>query len=335
MGRSRFLTFVIFAAVAVAIVSPAASVTQTPQFRAGVDVVELNVAVIDGKKPVADLKAADFEVLDNGVKQPILSVTREVLPIDVTMVVDVSESVNEPLLRSILSAVNRIRERLKPEDRVSLLTFNHRVTERVELLPPPAVRAVDIGRPAGQTSLNDAIGVALAQKHASDRRQMIIVFTDGFDSSSLLTEDDVYEIAGRSPASVFPVARESGVTMTSPDKTATVSGGGSGGRQPRPFFGRLAEVTGGVAQLVPAFNLVRGTNLTTGADEMRFARNDTLLDEPFIKALDDFRSSYVLRYNLTGVPRGGWHAVTVRVIKAGKKYVVRTRTGYGSGTESP
>ncbi len=74
--------------------------TQAPaQFRSGVDVVELNVAVTNGKKVVADLTAADFEVLDNGVRQEVLSVSRELLPIDVTMVIDTSASLT-PLLEN-------------------------------------------------------------------------------------------------------------------------------------------------------------------------------------------------------------------------------------------
>jgi hypothetical protein len=96
---------------------------QPPQFRTSVDVVELNVAVLDGRKVVANLTPADFEVTDNGVRQQVLSVTSENVPIDVTMVIDTSESVSEPLMRSMLSAINRIRERLRSTDRVSVITF--------------------------------------------------------------------------------------------------------------------------------------------------------------------------------------------------------------------
>jgi VWFA-related protein len=281
---------------------------QSPQFRSGVDVVELNVAVLSGRRVVADLTAADFEVTDNGVRQQVLSVTRELLPIDVTMVVDTSESVTESLIRSILSAVNRIRERLRPEDRVSLVTFNQRIQERVALLPPPAVRAIEIGRPTGQTSLNDAIAVVLAQRPATDRRQMAIVFTDGYDSTSILTEDDVMNLAGRSSTTVFAVSRAPIGALI----------------QPESFFQRVTAATGGVAQTVPAYTIV------STADRTVMRRNDNILDDSFIKALEDFRSSYVVRYNLAGVPRPGWHAVVVKVIKSGR-YQVRTRTGYMGG----
>jgi uncharacterized lipoprotein YbaY len=304
---------------------------QTP-FRTSVDVVELNVAVFSGKKPVADLTARDFEVTDNRVKQAVLSVSRETEPIDVTMVIDTSESVSETLARAIVTAANRIRERLRPEDRVSLMTFNQRIQERVALLPPPAVSAIDLGRLMGQTSLNDALATVLAQRPVTGRRQMALVFTDGYDSSSFLNEDEVIEVAGRSNTAVFVVAKgiDAGAPAAGGAATATssITIGSISGRthQPVAFFHRIADATGGLAQIVSPFNVIVDTPTHVEA-----RANDTLLDDAFLRAFEDFRSSYVLRYSLSGVPRAGWHDLTVKVIKPGKSYQVRARTGYMGG----
>lgn len=296
---------------------------QTP-FHGSVDVVQLTVAVINGKKVVADLTAKDFEILDNGVKQSVLSVTRELLPIDVTMVIDTSESLTPALQTAIVNASNRIRERLKPADRLSLVTFNQRIQERLALRPPPEVGAIELGRVTGQTALNDAIGVILAERPVPDRRQMAIVFTDGYDSTSLLTEADVIELAGRSNTSMFLVSRAVGASgLAFSPALATMTAGGP--RQPIDFFNQIAAATGGLVQIVPAFTM------TTTESSMVFRPNPNLLDEPFLTALDDFRSSYVVRYDLTGVPRPGWHNVTVKVTRPGNKYSVRTRTGYSGG----
>lgn len=297
---------------------------QQTQFRSGVDVVQLTVAVINGKKVVADLTAKDFDVLDNGVKQSVLSVSRELLPIDVTMVIDTSESLTPALQTAIVNAANRIRERLKPADRVSLVTFNQRIQERLALRPPPQVGAIELGRVVGQTALNDAIGVVLAERPVPDRRQMAIVFTDGYDSTSLLTEPDVIELAGRSNTSMFLVSRAVGASgLAFSPALATMTAGGP--RQPVDFFNQIAAATGGLAQIVPAFTM------TTTESSTVFRPNPNLLDEPFLTALDDFRSSYVVRYDLTGVPRPGWHTVVVKVNRPGNKYIVRTRTGYAGG----
>jgi hypothetical protein len=63
---------------------------------------------------------------------------------------------------------------------------------------------------------------------------------------------------------------------------------------------------------------------------MRMTPNDNLLTDVFLRAFEDFRSSYLIRYSPTGVPRGGWHDVSVRVTRSGR-HEVRVRSGYISG----
>jgi len=174
---------------------------------------------------------------------------------------------------------------------------------------PPLAKAVELGRPRGQTSLNDALAVVMTQPAVVDRRQMAIVFTDGWDASSILSEAEVMAVAGRSSTTVFVVAR----TFDTWWRTA--------------LFRQVAEATGGIAEIVSPYSTVEKT-----ATSMRMAVTDQLnLDDSFIKALEDFRSSYVVRYNLAGVPRAGWHDVVVKARRGGKSYTVRTRTGYIGG----
>lgn len=248
---------------------------------------------------VTNLTAADFRVLDNGVEQKVTSVTRETLPIDVTILLDTSESVSVSLLEAMVNGAKKIRSRLRPDDRVSILTFSHRIRERVALSVSGVIGQIELGRP-GQTSLNDAIAVVLAQPPAIDRRQMMIVFTDGRDSTSILNESDVLTVAGRSRTAVFGISR----------------GAGSA------FFVNLAAATGGQVQALASYSIT-----SQGSNQFSVKPNLDLLDEPFLKALDDFRSSYVLRYNLTGVPRAGWHKVEVTVPMR-KNLTIRTRSGY-------
>jgi hypothetical protein len=106
----------------------------------------------------------------------------------------------------------------------------------------------------------------------------------------------------------------------------TTLGPEEGDRNPLAFFHRIAAATGGVVQVTQLSNMTVSMN---GRIVVRPQTN--LLDAPFIKALDDFRTSYVLNYQLAGVPRPGWHEVTVRVKRPGTKYTVRTRNGYTGG----
>jgi VWFA-related protein len=303
--------------VAVVALAPVVLAAQA-RFHSAVDVVELNVAVRSGRSVAADLVAADFHVTDNGTPQPILSVTREVLPIDVTLLLDTSESLRPQMLRSLVSAANRVRGRLRRTDRVSLVTFNERIQERTALALAADVKTFSLGTPAGQTSLNDALAVVLAPRPVTDRRQMAIVFTDGVDSASFLSEAAVLNLAGRSNTAIFFISVAS--TGLAPIGEQRAPPGAEA--KPLSFFERVAAATGGVAQSVAPYRVVTDIESKT-----RIATNNNLLDDSFLKALEDFRTSYVLRYQLT-VPRAGWHAVVVTVVKPGKTYQVRTRTGY-------
>jgi VWFA-related protein len=310
-------------------------ISQRPQFRTGVDVVQLNVAVTDKTRVIADLKAADFEVFDNGVRQEVVNVSHEALPIDVTMALDTSESVVQWLQNAIVSAANKIRERLKRDDRLAVVTFNQRIHERIALTPASTASTISLGRPTGQTSLNDVIATVLAARPTVDRRQLAIVFSDGFDTTSLLNEADVLEMARRSQTAMFFVSGQQSGTRIVRTWSSTPNGGLSlttsavredSDRSSTAFFQRIAAATGGVVQIAALSNM---TIRYGGRTIMRPQTN--MLDEPFIKALDDFRTSYVVSYSLTGVPRPGWHEVTVRVKKPGTNYTVRTRNGYTGG----
>jgi VWFA-related protein len=276
-------------------------------FRTAVDTVILDVLVMQGNRAVAGLTAKDFVVTDNGVPQSIVEVSRETLPLDVTLVIDTSGSVQGRLLAALVRAVNRVRRDLRDDDRVSLVSFDQRIRERVALAPTPSVAELRLDTSSGPTSLNDAIAIVLATAPPTDRRQMAIVFTDGIDSMSFLDEQSVIDVAGRSRTAVFVVAAA-----------------GLGVRVPTEFFTRLADATGGLLQTAPPYVVVHESGRTI------LRQNEDFLDQSFLRALRDFRTSYVVRYNLQGVKREGWHAVRVTV-PSQPRARIRSRTGYFGG----
>jgi VWFA-related protein len=239
--------------------------------------------------------AKDFELRDNGVVQPIADLTREALPIDITFIVDVSGSLDGELLSSLHRAVNGIGRSLRPEDRARLISFNHRVRDLGEFAGgrlPDAATA--FGTPGGETSLFDAMVLALVRPTDAGHRQMAIVFTDGRDTLSYLGEDDVMIAAKRAHIALFMVAVTDGTKqrpLPSPHEK---------------LFRSLAETTGGQAEIL---------------------QSDEDLGPSFLRALEDFRTSYVLRYIKAGGVEPGWHELAVRVTRPGQ-YDVRARKGY-------
>jgi hypothetical protein len=75
------------------------------------------------------------------------------------------------------------------------------------------------------------------------------------------------------------------------------------------------------------FARVGGLTQIAPAVETWAVNSDHLLEQHFLRALEEFRTSYVVRYAPAGVERRGWHDVSVRAVKAGRQYQVRARRG--------
>jgi uncharacterized protein YegL len=198
----------------------------TPQttFRSGVEVVELDVSVMRGGAPVAGLTARDFALTDNGVAQDVESVTLEQLPLSVTLVLDTSQSVAGDRLRHLILAGEGLTAALRPDDRAALITFSHMVDLRVPMTGDfQSIRtALGTMTGSGATSLRDAVHLALQLQPRDRSRPLMLLFTDGHDTASWLTEDAVVDSARRSGVVMHAVRVESDLLL---DRLTQVSGG--------------------------------------------------------------------------------------------------------------
>ena len=93
------------------------------------------------------------------------------------------------------------------------------------------------------------------------------------------------------------------------------------------LYGGVRSVTRSVGPFIggPNVSALKGLASRTGGALYDRPSSGTL-PGLFHQALEEFRSGYILTYTPTGVTRGGWHDITVRVTK--KSYVVRARQGY-------
>jgi Ca-activated chloride channel family protein len=194
-----------------------ASQPQTP-FRAGVDLVSLNVTVTDGSgKYITDLTAADFNVFEDGVKQDVTFFTRTNLPIALAVLMDTSASMDTKLPTAQEAAIG-FAKRLRPQDVAEVIDFDSRVVvlqsftnNAAEL--EQAIRKTSAG---GSTSLYNAVYIALKDlkkvvaKNTEDiRRQAIVVLSDGEDTSSLVSFDDVLALARKTGVNIYTVGVQS------------------------------------------------------------------------------------------------------------------------------
>jgi Ca-activated chloride channel family protein len=186
-----------------------------PAFRAAIDIVSLNVVVTDGANHyVTDLDQPDFTIFEDGVKQEVSFFSRRQQPIALSLLLDSSASMEEKLPTLQAAASNFVR-RLKANDMAQVIDFDSRVEVRqafsgnqTELLA-----AIDQTAAGGSTSLHNAIYIALkelrkvrAVSEDDVRRQALVVFSDGEDTSSLVSFEEVLDLAKRSETSIYAIA---------------------------------------------------------------------------------------------------------------------------------
>ena len=194
---------------------PSVSPRQAPAFRAGVDVVSLNVTVLDGaQRYVTDLDQSAFRVLEDGRRQELTFFSRRQHPVALSLLLDSSASM-EQHLPTLQSAATDFVRRLKPNDIAQVIDFDSTVEIRQPFTGNQGDLEQAIGRvrAGGSTSLYNAVYIALrelqkvrAVAEEEVRRQALVVFSDGEDTSSLISFEELRDTARRSETAIYTIA---------------------------------------------------------------------------------------------------------------------------------
>jgi len=293
--------------VLLGIASLAAAAAQQPSFRSGIDVVSLSVTVTDGSGHyVTDLSESDFAVYEDGVQQTLTFFTRQEQPIALSLLLDSSASMENHLPVLQQAARNFVR-RLKPDDIAQVVDFDSKVTPSQTFTGnQDQLDAAILGTVAGgSTSLYNAIYISLkelkkvqAVSEQDIRRQALIVFSDGEDTSSLVSFEEVLELAKRSETSIYAIALRGDDSQP------------RGFREAEFVMRTLAQETGGRAF---------------------FPRRIEDLEGVYAQIADELASQYSLGYTSANPRRdGAWRTVIIRLER--KDVTPRTKRGYYAPT---
>ncbi len=163
------------------------SAQQRPTFRGGVSTVSIyaTVRAADGRL-VTDLTRDDFEINDEGKVRDVTVFSSEIVPITVTMMLDMSGS-QEAGVEWMRDAAYAFVDELLPADRARLGTFGTEIAISPRLTGDKAylrrVLAEEIW-PGGTTPLWDAMDEAMSSLAGESGRRVILAVTDGFDSTT-------------------------------------------------------------------------------------------------------------------------------------------------------
>ncbi|MEO8661959.1 MAG: VWA domain-containing protein [Bryobacteraceae bacterium] len=279
----------------------AAPVAAQETFRMDVRLVRLMATVKDARGAlVSSLAKEDFRLTENGVPQDVVLFERESgQPLSVTLLLDTSGSTAIELkyeVESVRKFLRAIFQEGNPNDAVSLYTFNYEVTiqsnftRRIQRLEG-ALRSI---KSEGGTSMYDALYLSSEALGTRDGRHVIVIVTDGGDTTSTKKFHDALEAVQGADAVIYPV-------LVIP--IASDPGRNRGGEN---ALETLAVQTGGRV----------------------FLPSISSLDRAFDDILRDLRTQYVIGYYPKNVPRSKdrFHKVELTVNKPG--YRVQARTGY-------
>ena len=280
---------------------------QRPQFRSTIDIVSLNVTVVDGASHcVTELEQSDFSVFEDGVKQEIIFFTRRPQPVALSLLLDSSASM-EDKLQTLQSAATNFVKRMKTSDLAQVIDFDSRVAIRQGFTADQAAleSAIQQTVSGGSTSLHNAIYVSLkelgkirAQNEEDVRRQALIVFSDGEDTSSLVSFEEVLDLAKRSETSIYTIALRGNDSST------------RGFREAEFVMRQLAQETGGRSFFPARIEDLNGV---------------------YGQIADELASQYTLGYTSKN-PRndGAFRRIVVQVARP--SVVARTKKGYFAPT---
>jgi Ca-activated chloride channel homolog len=263
----------------------------------------LFVSVIrDGARNL-DLTQQDFQILDNGDPQEIVTFGRDELPLTAVLLLDTSESMQGGRLEAVRRGAQAFIDGMKPTDEAMLALFSDRLLRFTPFTADKAAlqSTFKSTQAAGGTAVNDFLYMSLKLLDAHTGQRVVVLFSDGSDVHSVLPASDVLWKARAGQSLIY------WIQLGGKHKSFTSAW--------RDFKANDREYE----------NLEKAVR-DSGGRVLAVDRLDQL-EGAFRDILQELRQQYALGYYPSSSKGdGSWHKVDVRV--KGFSGRVRTREGY-------
>jgi Ca-activated chloride channel homolog len=292
---AKWVTGLVFNAALLAATSFAGEAVTT--IHKSISEVRLTVVATDPRgRPITNLSAREFSVLEDGHPIDHFDLrSASDLPLRVGIVLDLSDSMHKswPILRNSLT--QSLQQLLRPEDRMLVLAFDHKIELEKTVTIPQQFNFLEIPQAGGLTALYDTLYFACQKRMLTDasepRHSALIVFSDGEDNLSRHDLEDVMESAESGGIAIYSVSNHSHRLHKSGDT----------------ILHELAMATGG-----------RSFVAATGSE----------LQAALTTIQNELRSSYLLYYRIPEQPGGGKFRRIKLVPTSQGGPSLRSRSGY-------
>jgi VWFA-related protein len=304
MNRAPVLTLAFILALFISAGQTANAQDSDDVVRVNTTMVVLPVRVMDRhKQVVTGLKQNQFRIFEDGVEQQITyfeapSNTSNTparstdQPLTIALMLDVSDS-TELKLQEIRSTAQSFVDLLRSDDRVIVVAFDKgfQILSRSTSSRAEVRAAIGHLRPGGGTSLYTALSATITMLDALGGRKVIVLLTDGVDtSSSGATSETTLRAAEQSYVSIYPIQFNTFGDFSDNSGRETYGAGD---------FGKIAHVT---KNGEPASEAYKRATLylrllaekTSG--RFQFADNPKNLANSFSRIAEQLRQQYTIGY---------------------------------------
>jgi Ca-activated chloride channel family protein len=272
-------------------------------YRVNVRLVNVFTTVTDSRgAPVADLTKDDFQLLEDGVPQTIKVFEKEsAIPLSIALAIDTSPSTLRDFKLETTSARRFVHSILRAEDRLSVFE----VTENIDQITRYTAdlktieHGIDSLRTGPGTSIYDAIFLCSESLLDREGRKVLVLITDGGDTTSKADYNSALRRAQQAEAIVYSII----VVPVEADAGRNLGG--------EHALIQISKDTGG---------------------KYYYAEGQQQLDEAFRKISDELRTQYLLAFYPTRkISESPFRKIKVELNKKdpeGQAYQVRHRAGY-------
>jgi Ca-activated chloride channel family protein len=250
---------------------------------------------------VTDLAPDDFAVYEEGVQQEVDKLYRgEEMPLRLALLFDSSLSIKNRLDFEKRAASRFFTYIMRSGDRVALVSVSSvwRVEQPLTGSAGALVDALDRLKAEGITSLYSAVMGSSRYLGENEGRRVIVLLSDGFDTSGKNQLPETLEVAQKSDVVIYAISPFGGGEATN---TAARVGAAT--------LRRLADQTGGVAFFPPI--------------EPDQKKEDAMLDEIYRRLAEELRAQYVLTYYSNSPKDGAFRSLRVDVKRPGLQVLAR------------
>lgn len=289
-------------AAIIALVAGGAGLAAQKTFRASVDLVNFGVFVTDKQgTPITGLTAADFEIVEAGKPQAIEFFTEgdpaEAPPLHLGFLLDASGSMEEDM-GDVRTAAIKFLKQMETAIDITLVDFDTEVRVarfRAEDYPR-LIERIRMRKPDGWTALYDALGTYLNGAAEQVGQKILIMYTDGGDTRSSMSQNEVLDLLRASDVIVYVIG--------------------------------YLEHQSASAKLEQRVQLMRFAEMTGGLAFFPYSVKD--VDKVYEKIQREIAARYSLGYTSTDARTdGAWRSVEIRLKRTDLKGAkLRTRDGY-------